>query len=197
MKRIAVLSFALLAACGSAESTSESQGPDIQGVYASASDGPIEKVAFGRGEYTMVSKACSDGAAHCTSGGTYAMSADQSAIELTDTKTGTKQSIPFSVLKAGAPPAKGGPLLTKGLIIIGQEPAQSTETPTEQGDSPVTNGDSPVTGGDSPVTPGGTTLPGGMSITIQCTGNCALTIQMGPQTLTTTGQALTVTVPAK
>jgi hypothetical protein len=155
--------------------SSASDPPDVTGAYRAHSEGPLEELLLGDGQYAAASRACDDGRARCTSEGTYVLSPDRASIELTDAATGSTRTLPFAVIAAGAPRAGQGALGPRGLCLVGHNCP-----------------------GDRPAEPSSEALvtPAESAIVIQCTGNCAVTIRVGDQVLESTGQSLTVTVPA-
>jgi len=179
----------------STENTANSSSPkdaQVVGVYeaaltADAKPDMIARLALAEGQYMLFSADCVRTKAQgCEREGTFSIDRARDLIELVDNKDGSKSSFPFSVISSKMVDSKAnnGTMLTPKGICIGTQSECEARRQSGQGGQGVL------------VTPAEAPVVNPNQILIQCRGNCAMTIRMNGQELTTTGQELNVTVPA-
>jgi hypothetical protein len=180
----------IIIGCGGDDEPGGTNGntASVVGVYealnvADLAPNAIARLALAEGQYLLFSAECvRSKAGGCEREGKYSFNATRDRIDLVDNRDGTTSSLPFTVLSVGTGAAANNGVRPKG-ICIGTE----SECDAKQGGQTLIVGDQSP---DEIVKPGG-------QIVIQCTGNCAMTIKVNGQELTTTGESLNVTVPTK
>lgn len=189
---------------GGATNTGGKADARVVGVYGSAlrveelPEGSIARLALADGQYLLFTAECIRSGASagksCAEEGRFTLSSANDRINLVSDRDGSTRSLPFAVLRSRYT-EDGHGLAPKGLCLVGYDPRCPLPSSSSSGSSTSSSSSSSSSSGATLIVGEQQQLATPSQVLIQCRGNCAMTIRVNGQELTTTGEELTVTVP--